>query len=243
MRFFKNFCRRGANLNDPDQNVEFFFGEKNNYHQCGKSYLEFDKTVRNPATNFDNTSQIIFLNKSFAHCFKEASVATTGGMEIEHVKLLGQISTIMRSLTSKDGDLLSQFDNINEWNTAVDFSCTPFKQMLIDNHTVEANKSKIKGQLPLEHNFGFSETFKKNTRNPGFHQTLKTNDLQYNIFTTKATDNNVTFNSLYLVVLIFIPNTETQALFNESIKNIYTITYDSCIQNENFLLMVMNLKS
>ena len=69
-------------------------------------------------------------------------------MENENVKFLGQISPIMRYLTSKDGDLLSHFDNINEGNTPVDFNSTSFKQILIHNHTVEANKGKIKGQLP-----------------------------------------------------------------------------------------------
>ena len=148
-------------------------------------------------------------------------------MEIEHVNFSGQFSTIMRSPTSEDGDLLSHFDNINEGNTTADFKGTPFKQMLIDTHTVGANKGKIKGQLPLEHIFGFCETFKKLTKNLGFHLTLKTNDLQNIIFTTMATDINVTINSFYLYVPILIPNTETQVMFNESSKNSYTITYDS----------------
>ena len=56
---------------------------------------------------------------------------------------------------------------------------------------------------------------------------MKTNDLQKFFFTTKATDINVTVNSLYLFVPILMPNTETQVMFNESIRNNYTITYDS----------------
>ena len=99
--------------------------------------------------------------------------------------------------------------------------------MLNDNHTVVANKGKIKGQLPLEHVFGFCKTFKRVTKNLGFHLTFKMNDLQSSIFTTKATDINVTVDSLYLNVPILIPNTQTQVLFNESIINNYTITYDS----------------
>ena len=130
-------------------------------------------------------------------------------MEIEHVKFLGQISTIMRSLTSKDGDLLSHFDNNNEGSTAVDFSSTPIKQMLFGNHTVEVNRGKLKSQLPLEQIFGFCETFEKISKNLGFHLTLKTNDLKNNNFTTIATDINVTINSLYLFVPILSPNTET----------------------------------
>ena len=68
--------------------------------------------------------------------------------------------------------------------------------MLIDDHTVVDNKSKIKGQLPLEQLFGFCKTFKKFTRNLGFQLTFEMNDLQYIIFTTIATEVNVTINSL-----------------------------------------------
>ena len=80
-------------------------------------------------------------------------MATIGGMEIQRVVILGQIPTIKRALTSKDDDLLSHFDEINKKNTLADFNSTPFKQMLIDNLTEAANKSKNKGHPPLEHKF------------------------------------------------------------------------------------------
>ena len=69
--------------------------------------------------------------------------------------------------------------------------------------------------------------FKKIRKNLGFHITLKTNDLQNINFTTLANDINVTIISLYLYVPIKTPNTDTQLKYNESIKNMYTITYDS----------------
>ena len=47
------------------------------------------------------------------------------------------------------------------------------------------------------------------------------------MFTTIATDINVTINSLYLYVPILIPSTITRVMFNESFMNNYTITYDS----------------
>ena len=56
---------------------------------------------------------------------------------------------------------------------------------------------------------------------------MKTSNLQDFIFPTIAGDINVSINSLYLFVRVVIPNTETQVMFNESIKNNYTITYDS----------------
>ena len=102
-------------------------------------------------------------------------------MENEHFKLLGQISTIMRALTSKDGDLLSHSDNNNEKNTLINFKRMPFKQMLIDDNTEASNKDKIEPHLPLEHINGFCKTFKKITKNLAFHLKMETNDIQ-NIF-------------------------------------------------------------
>ena len=90
----------------------------------------------------------------------------------------------MRAISNKDGDLLSQFDNINEndipvFNRLADLPVqtrdTPHQKKLINNHT-DANKSKIKGYLYLEDIFGFRKTFKKLTKNLGFHLTIKTND-------------------------------------------------------------------
>ena len=229
--YLKVYHQQGAQLNDPDQNIEFVFGDNNNYHQIGNSYLQFDILVRPQlaANAFDDESPIRLVNNAFAHCFKEGVINTTGGMEIENIKFWGQVSTMMKSLTSKDGDLISQFDNINEGETEVNIRTTSLHKMLINNYDDDANRGKIQGQLPLEDIFGFCKSFKKITKNLGFQITLKTNDLQNIIYTTIA-DNiqiNVTINSLYLFVPIITPNSETQVIFNESIKNNYTLTFDS----------------
>ena len=42
----KVYQQQGAQLNQSDQNIEFIFGENNNYHQKGNAYVEFDITVR-----------------------------------------------------------------------------------------------------------------------------------------------------------------------------------------------------
>ena len=90
---------------------------------------------------------------------------------------------MMRLLTSKDGDLSTCFDKIDETEAEIDN--TSLKHILINNHTIQANKGKIIRQLPLEHIFGFCKTFKKITKNLGFHLIFKTADLQdinlYNI--------------------------------------------------------------
>ena len=97
--------------------------------------------------------------------------------------------------------------------------------MLINNH-IDANRGKIKGYLYLEDIFGFCRTFKKVTKNLGFHLILKTNDLQDIIYTSMTDDINVTINNLYLFVPNLIASVETQVRFNEATQNDYKISYD-----------------
>ena len=118
--FLKVYHQQGTPLNQPDQNIEFIFGENKNYHQIGNTYLEFDIRVRkNDTTNFHNEDPIRLVNNGFAFCFKEARLSTTLGSDNEHNKFSGQISTIMKVMSNRDGDLLSQFDNINENDFAI----------------------------------------------------------------------------------------------------------------------------
>ena len=177
--YTKVYHQSVANLNDSNQNVEFVFGENNNYHQIGNAYLEFDITIRKvvaaPAdTNFTNDDQIRLINNAFADCFTQATLNTTGGLDIEDIKYVGQVSTRMRLLTSKGGDLSSYFDKLGE--VVINYD-NPLKRKLINNHAVDANKGKIKGHMALEHIFGFCETFKKITKNLGFYLKFKMNDL------------------------------------------------------------------
>ena len=140
----------------------------------------------------------------------------------------------MRSISNKDGDLLSQFDNINEKDIPVlerladlppQIRDSPHQKMLINNHT-DANKGKIKGYLYLEDIFGFCKTFQKVTKNLGFHITFKTIGLQNIIYSSMADDINVTINNLYLYVPNLIPSVETQVMFNEATRNNYKISFD-----------------
>ena len=112
----------------------------------------------------------------------------------------------MRAISNEDGDLYSQFDNINENDIPIferwadlppQIRSTPHQKMLIDYHT-DANKGKIKGCLYLEDIFGFCKTFKKVTKKLGFHLTFKTNDLQNIIYSSMADDINVTTNNLHI---------------------------------------------
>ena len=185
--FTKIYHRQGDQLNQSDQIIVFAFGENNNYHQIGNVYLEFNITVgKNDTTSFHNYDSIRLVKNGFAYCFKEARLTNSIGGDIEINKFCGQISTIMRAISNKDGDLLSQFDNNNEndipvLNRLADLLVRsrdrPHQKMLINNHT-DVNKGEIKGYLFLEDIFGFCNAIKKVTKNLGFHLTFKTNDLQ-----------------------------------------------------------------
>ena len=142
----------------------------------------------------------------------------------------------MRAISNKDGDLLSQFDNINENDIPIlerladlppQIRDLPHQKKLINNHT-DANNGKIKGYLYLEDIFGFCKTFKKVNKNLGFHLTFKTNDLKNIILSSMADDINVTINNLYLYVPNLIPSVETQVMFNEATQNSYKISFDEC---------------
>ena len=140
----------------------------------------------------------------------------------------------MRAISNKDGDFLSQFDNINEnvipvlnrlADLPVQIRDTPHQKMLINNHT-DPNKGKIKGYLYLEDIFGFCKTFEKVTKNLGFHLSFKTNDLQAIVYTSMTDDTNVTINNLYQYVPYLIPPVETQVMFSEVSQINFRISYD-----------------
>ena len=93
------------------------------------------------------------VNNKLAYIFQEGRLFTSAGTEIEPNKKLGNVSTIMRLLTQKDGDLSSYFDKIDE--TEAGITNSTLKHLLIDSYTNDDNKGKIRASLPLEHIFGF----------------------------------------------------------------------------------------
>ena len=233
--FTKLYHRQGDQLNQSDQNFEFILSENNNYHEIGNSFLEFNITIRkNDDRNFHYDDSVRLVNNIHAFCFKEARLGTTIVSDLEINKFCGQVSTIMRAISKKDGDFLSHFDINNEndipileqlANLPVQIRDTPQQKMLRNNHT-DANKGKFKGYLYLEGIIGFCKTFKKVIKNLGFHLTFKTNDLQNIIYSSMADDINVTIYNLYLYVPTLIPSVETQVMFNEATQKIYKIPFD-----------------
>ena len=117
-------------------------------------------------------------DNGFAYLFQEGRLSTSTA-DLEHNKYLGQISTIMRLVSSREGDLLPQFDNINEATganeaaTSDNFRSTSLNKMLFTNHEEDANRGKIKGQLPLEHVLGFCKIFERLQKISDFVSHLK----------------------------------------------------------------------
>ena len=102
--------------------------------------------------NFHYDDRTKLINTAFAFCFKEVRLSTTIATNIEHKNFCGQVSTIMKVISIKDGDLLSQFDNINENEFPVheriadlppQIRGTPQQKKLVSNHTND-NKCKTK---------------------------------------------------------------------------------------------------
>ena len=189
---------------------------------------------KSDTTNFHEDDPIRLVNNGFAFCFKEAPLSTTIGSDIEHNKFCGQISTIMKVISNKDSDLLSQFDNINETDIPllerlvdlpVQIRDGPHQKMLTNNHT-DANKGKIKEYLYLEEIFGFCKNFKRVTKNLGFHLLLITNNLRAFIYSSMGDDINVTIFNLYLYVPNLLRSVETQLMFIEATQNNYKISFD-----------------
>ena len=203
--FLKVYHQQGAQLNQSNQNIEFILGENNNYRQNVNGYLEFNITVRkNDGTNFHKEDLFRLVINGYALCLNEARLNTTIGSDIELNIFCGQVSTIMKVISNKDGDLLSQFDNINEnvipvlerllnLPPQIRDQKTPHQKMVIENHT-DAIKGKIKGYLYLEDIFVFCKTFKKVTKNLGFHLMFKTANLQDITNTSMEGDINMTIN-------------------------------------------------
>ena len=135
----------------------------------------------------------------------------------------------MRLLTQKEGDLSSYFDKIDETEAGINNST--LKHLLIDRHTNDDNKSKIRANLPLEHIFGFCKTIKKITKDLGFELQLKTSNEKHNIFYTTlgGNDVNVTINSIFLFIPSLVPSAEQQQLYDEAIRENFTLSFDAWV--------------
>ena len=80
--FAKIYHRQILQLNEADENVEFIFGENDNY-QTGNSYLHFDIQLKKDGGIFedDKTHVIRLVKNAFAHIFEDTYIHTTVSTE------------------------------------------------------------------------------------------------------------------------------------------------------------------
>ena len=242
--FIKIYHQSGANVDAENSQIKFYFGENHNFIQVGNGYLEFDTRIRkddgNAFTIVAPGNDIIRLvNNAFAYTIHDARISTSAGVEIEQKKYVGPISTIMRLVTQKDGDLSTYFDIIDESEDKINNSS--LKKILIDNHTA-ANRGLIRGLLPLEYIFGFAKSFKKITKGLGFELDLRTSNRKRDILYTTLDDDdvNVTINSISLFIPQLIPSPEMQVIFNEAISQTFIFHMNLGLQIENQLIQQEN---
>ena len=203
--------------------------------QVGSGYLEFHLRVRlDNDNNFADGNLIRLVNNAFAYTNHDARISTSTGVEIEQNKYVGPISTIMRLVTQKVGDLSTYFDIINEKEDGILKSS--LKKILINNHS-DDNKGLIRGYLPLEYIFGFCKSFKKITKGLGFELDLRTSNRKQDFLYTTLGDNDVKviIISICLFIPQIIPSPETQVIFNEAISKTFTLSYESWTTDRKFV--------
>ena len=161
--FIKIYQQFGADVNNENSNIKFYFGEIHNFIQVGNGYLELDiKFRKDDNSKFSITAPghdfIRLVNNAFAYTLHDARISISAGVEIEQNRIVGSISTNMRLLTQKAADLSTDFNIIDESEAGIDNSS--LKQTLIDNHIAD-NRGIIRGHIPLENLLGFCKSLKK----------------------------------------------------------------------------------
>ena len=108
--FIESYHQSGANVDSENSNIKFYFGENHIFVQFRNGYLEFDIKIRKGGVgNFLITAPgndvIGLVNNAFAYTIHDAEISTSSGVEIEQNNWVRPISTIMRLVTQKGGDL------------------------------------------------------------------------------------------------------------------------------------------
>ena len=102
------------------------------------------------------------IKNAFAYAFSIATFSITGGEDIKVNRNCGLVSTVMRIVTNKGGDILSYFDKNDE--TQNEIKGFSLNHILFDNLDQSADRGIINCLLPLENIFGSCKTFENLTR-------------------------------------------------------------------------------
>ena len=118
-----------AQFSDSNQEVENVLGKINNYHKIDNGNLEVFSTLRKNSSNFENVDGggnieelIKLISNASAYASGVATLSTERGKETEQYECVGPVSTIMRLLTRKNGDLLSYLERTDESQNGIESS-------------------------------------------------------------------------------------------------------------------------
>ena len=82
--FIKKYHQHGAEVNNENQKIKFYFGENPNSIEIRNSYLEIDIEVnRADVNNFADADEIRLVNNALADVFQEGRISTSAATEIE----------------------------------------------------------------------------------------------------------------------------------------------------------------
>ena len=226
----KIYIQRGAASCIGNQVFDFLFGNNFDYHQRGNAFLELVIAPRENGKDFNNLGgdgnidePMRLLNNAFAYSFRNVALSRAGGEEIEVGKHCGHISTTMKILTGKHGDLLSYVDKNDESQSVIKVHhYIRYLPIMTRKWLIEEKPSAFDALA----NIWLCETIEKITKYLGLHLNLKTAEIQDFFKKTIGDHIDKSPNTLYLYVLVFNPDPATQS-FKESITNSFTLTFES----------------
>ena len=130
--FTKLYHQHGAGVKVENQNIKFSFGKIFKFIQIGNGYLDLDiKINKADGTNFTEADVCRRVSNQFADVFQDGRLCTSSGTVKEQNKYLDPVSTDMRLLTHKDGDISTNIGKI--YQTEIGTTDSSIKRMLIDS--------------------------------------------------------------------------------------------------------------
>ena len=123
--FLKLYHQHGANVNEKNQSIIFFFGKNFDYTQLGTGYCQFEIRVRNAdKSNFivadPHTNEFIRLvTNAFAVTTQDTRISTSSGRKQNN--FVGPISRIMKLSMHRGVDLSTYFDKDDESEVGINY--------------------------------------------------------------------------------------------------------------------------
>ena len=145
-------------------NSKLFFGENLKNIQIGNAYLEFvlkigkvnDETFILAENKANEVIGLVII--AFDFTIHDARISKSANTEVEQNKFVGPVSSILKVVTRRVGDLSTYFDKFDE----IELGCkSPSLKQLLINNQKQGRRSVIRGQLLLKLFFKICKSFEK----------------------------------------------------------------------------------